>query len=107
MLKHLPRHLARLAGATVFALAGIPAQAQWNLYGNGGSFFVPISTEPNTPRGGPPIYFVSLTLNGTRTNNFILDTGSLGLVADSNHYTFTPSNGDVQLANYAQEKGLT
>ena len=43
VFKYSSRHLARLAGAVVFALAGIPAQAQsWNLYGNGSTLFVPI-----------------------------------------------------------------
>ncbi|HEX9329138.1 MAG TPA: hypothetical protein VF915_21620, partial [Reyranella sp.] len=86
----------------MFALAGIPAQAQsWNLYGNGGSFFVPITTEPNG-NGGPPQYLVSLTLNGKSTpSKFILDTGSLGLVASPGLYTYTQSAGDIQLANYA------
>ena len=46
----------------MFAMAGVPAQAQWNLYGDGGSFFVPIITEPSH-KGGPPQYLVSLTLN--------------------------------------------
>ena len=37
VFKQSSRHHARLAGAVVFAFAGIPAQAQnWNLYGNGG-----------------------------------------------------------------------
>ena len=109
VLKYLPRHLARLAGATVFACAGIPAQAQWNMYGNGGSFFVPITTESNVPpngngKGGPPTLLVSLTLNG-RTNPFILDTGSLGLVASTvatqtAPIYYTPGS-DTQLAPYA------
>ena len=79
-----------------------PAAAQsWNLYGNGGSFYVPITTQPNL-NGGPPQYLVSLTLNGSsQPNSFILDTGSLGLVADPNHYTFSPAKGDIQLAPYA------
>ncbi len=104
MLKFSSRHLARLAGAVVFALAGVPAHGQsWNLYGNGGSFFVPISSTPNTPRGGPPTYYVSLTLNGNNTNNFILDTGSLGLVATSAYYSCNPAQGctDPQLSPYA------
>ena len=100
MLKHSSRHLARLAGTVVFALAGVPAHAQWNMYGNGGSFFVPITTEPNG-RGGPPQYLVSLTLNGSNTNNFIMDTGSMGLVASSAFYTPNTALGDRQLANYA------
>jgi uncharacterized protein with beta-barrel porin domain len=100
VFKYSSRHLARLAGATVFALAGIPAQAQWNLYGNGSSFFVPITVEPRaTPNSGPPVYTVSLTLNGyNQPSNFILDTGSLGLVASSGYYR--PGN-DTLLAPYA------
>ncbi len=50
----------------------------WNMYGGGGSFFVPLTTEPNHA-GGPNQVFVSLTLNGYGPKNFILDTGSLGL----------------------------
>ena len=69
------------------------------MYGNGGSFFVPITFEPY-PAGGPQQSFVSLTLNGGGTNPFILDTGSLGLVATSSFYTFNPST-DVLLAPYA------
>ena len=77
-----------------------PAAAQsWNMYGNGGSFFVPLTFEPY-PAGGPQQSFVSLTLNGGGTNPFILDTGSLGLVATSSFYTFNPST-DVLLSPYA------
>ncbi|MFZ5782889.1 MAG: autotransporter outer membrane beta-barrel domain-containing protein, partial [Pseudomonadota bacterium] len=103
MLRLSSVRLARLAGAVLFAVAGIPATSPtawaqtWNLYGSGSSFFVPITTAPNA-NGGPPQYFVSLTLNGITTPNFILDTGSLGLVADPHHYT--PGNDPV-LANYA------
>ena len=102
MFKQSSRHLARLAGAVVFAFAGVPAQAQsWNLYGNGGSFHVPISTETNG-KGGPPQYFVDLTLNGKSTpSKFILDTGSIGLVASSGFYTYDRSKGDMKLADYA------
>jgi uncharacterized protein with beta-barrel porin domain len=100
---------SRLAGAIVFALAGIPvigptaAWAQSTLsYGNGGSFFVPITTVPNpNGKGGPPELLVSLTLNGFSAQNFILDTGSLGLVADPKHYTPNKNAGDVQLAPFA------
>jgi autotransporter-associated beta strand protein len=94
--------LARLAGAVMFAVAGVPATSptaraqNWNLYGSGSSFFVPITTEANL-NGGPPQYMVSLTLNG-RTNPFILDTGSLGLVADPTHYH---PGSDPVLADYA------
>jgi uncharacterized protein with beta-barrel porin domain len=99
--------MSRLAGAMTLALAGLPAvgstaawaqSPSWNLYGNGGSFYVPISFEANA-KGGPPQLLVSLTLNGySQPSNFILDTGSLGLVADPNHYT--PGN-DTVLAPYA------
>jgi uncharacterized protein with beta-barrel porin domain len=98
--------LARLVGAVLFACAGLPANSasaqSWNLYGNGGSFFVPITTQPNG-NGGPPQYLVSLTLNGgqQQPNSFILDTGSTGLVASPGYYTYTPANGDVQLSPYA------
>jgi len=97
------RRTARLALAIVSALAAFiqvaaPAHAQWNLYGNGGSFFVPITTAPNG-NGGPPQYLVSLTLKGySQSSNFILDTGSLGLVASPGYYT--PGN-DTVLAPYA------
>ena len=93
MLKHSSRHLARLAGATVFALAGIPAQAQWNLYGNGQSFTVPLYNLPN-PTSADPRY-VSLTLSGIQ-NHYLLDTGSLGLVAGTNNYS---SAGDPQIGS--------
>jgi outer membrane autotransporter protein len=96
-----------LAGAVTLAVAGLSgagttgawAQApSWNLYGDGGSFYVPITLAPS-PRGGPPQLLVSLTLNGySQPSDFILDTGSLGLVADPNHYT--PGNDPV-LAPYA------
>lgn len=84
----------------MFALAGVPAQAQWNLYGNSGSFFVPITHDrphPDHHRHAPPQYLVSLTLNG-KTNPFILDTGSLGLVATAGYYT---PGSDPLLAPYA------
>ena len=68
------------------------------LYGNGGSFFVPIIPEPRvTPESGPPTYTVPLTLNG-QSGNFILDTGSLGLVASPGYYQ---PGSDTQLAPYA------
>ncbi|MBY0318378.1 MAG: autotransporter domain-containing protein, partial [Reyranella sp.] len=93
------RWSARLGAALVFALAGVPAHGQsWNLYGNGSQFFVPITLVPkSSPDSGPPTYTVSLTLNGNNTNPFILDTGSLGLVASSAYYT--PEG--KPLANYA------
>jgi uncharacterized protein with beta-barrel porin domain len=113
VLKYSWRHLARLAGAIVFALAGVPAQAQWNLYGNGGTFFVPITLVSNQPpvgKGGPPTMTVPLTLNGfSQSKPFILDTGSLGLVASLPGYNnqgqfepgyYIPGNDQV-LAPYA------
>ncbi len=106
MLKHSSRHLARLAGATVFALAGIPAQAQWNFYGNGQSFYVPFTLQgPTTPvdTSAPNVNnarYVALTLyqgGGTKKTSFLMDTGSLGIVAGSNNYTYSPQFGDVAL----------
>ncbi len=52
-------------------------------------------------REAPPIYTVSLTLSGNKTNPFILDTGSLGLVADPEHYYTMQAAGDKHLAHYA------
>jgi uncharacterized protein with beta-barrel porin domain len=106
---NLGNYKSRLAGAVVFALVGIPATSPtlvWaqssNLYGSGGSFFVPISTVPNpNGKGGPPELLVSLTLNGFSAQDFILDTGSLGLVADPAHYTPNTNAGDRQLAPFA------
>jgi len=66
------------------------------MYGNGSSFFVPI-TLTNNSAGGPPQATVSLTLNGV-SGNFILDTGSLGLVASPSYYQ---PGSDPILAPYA------
>ena len=98
MLKYSSRHLARLAGATVFALAGVPAQAQWNLYGNGPTFYVPF-TNPNIQSTTKSRY-VSLTLNtasGPKATHFLVDTGSLGIVAGSNSYQYVQGSGDINL----------
>lgn len=90
---------ATLVAAVALAVAG-PAGAQsWNLYGNGDSFFVPL-TFADYPAGGPQQAFVSLTMNGGGRNQFILDTGSLGLVATSTFYT-PDLNTDMLLAPYA------
>jgi outer membrane autotransporter protein len=87
-----------LVAGVALAIAG-PAEAEsWNLYGSGSSFFVPL-TFADYPSGGPQQAFVSLTLNGA-TNPFILDTGSLGLVATSTFYT-PDLTKDVLLAPYA------
>ncbi len=87
-----------LAVSACVLLSSPVAAQSWNLYGNGGSFFVPLTYEPH-PGGGPQQALVSLTLNGySQPNNFILDTGSLGLVADPNYYT--PGNDKV-LSPYA------
>ncbi len=89
--------LATLA-LSAFALFSGPAAAQsWNMYGGGSTFYVPLATIPH-PGGGPRQALVSLTLNGYGPQNFILDTGSLGLVADPAHYK--PGNDPV-LAPYA------
>ncbi len=90
---------AMLAASACTLFYGAAAAQSWNMYGNGGSFFAPITFEPY-PAGGPEQAMVKLTLNGGGTNKFILDTGSLGLVASSSFYTFNPST-DVLLAPYA------
>jgi uncharacterized protein with beta-barrel porin domain len=100
--------MSRLSGAGVLALAGVTAvgataaRAQpWN-YGNGSQFFVPITlVESNNTKGGPLQLQVSLTLGGITSNDFTLDTGSLGLVADSAHYVPNTANGDVMVATNA------
>ena len=98
MFKYSSRHLARLAGATVFALAGVPAHAQWNFYGNGQSFFVPLYTsgDPLVPPTAQNSRFVSLSLSGI-TQRYLVDTGSLGLVTTLNTY-YVPGN-DVQVGS--------
>ncbi len=90
---------ATLVASLSVAFAGPAAAQSWNLYGNGGSFFVPL-TFADYPAGGPQQAFVSLTLNGGGRNPFILDTGSLGLVATSGFYTPDTST-DMLLAPYA------
>ncbi|SEO80937.1 Uncharacterized conserved protein, contains a C-terminal beta-barrel porin domain [Rhodospirillales bacterium URHD0017] len=82
----------------MFALAGIPAQAQWNMYGNGQTFYVPF-TNPNVQSTTESRY-VSLSLNtaaGPRPTNFLVDTGSLGIVAGTNNYQFVQGSGDINL----------
>ena len=82
----------------MFALAGIPAQAQWNLYGNGQTFYVPF-TNPNIQSTTESRY-VSLSLNtasGPKATHFLVDTGSLGIVAGSNSYQFVQGSGDINL----------
>jgi len=84
---------------SAFALSSGPVAAQsWNMYGGGDTFFVPLTTTTN-PEGGPKQAEVRLTLNGyDHPEKFILDTGSLGLVADPSYYK--PGNDPV-LAPYA------
>ncbi len=95
------RKTGRIAGPiglAVLALASGPAQAQWNYYGNGQSFYVPF-TNPNQQAATEPRY-VSLSLNyngGTKATNFLVDTGSLGIVAGSSAYTYNPAAGDMLL----------
>ena len=95
------RKTGRIAGPiglAVLALASGPAHAQWNYYGNGQSFYVPF-TNPNVQSVNEPRY-VSLSLNyngGTKATNFLVDTGSLGIVAGSSAYTYTPAAGDMLL----------
>ena len=84
---------------SAFALSPGPVAAQsWNMYGDGSTFYVPLTTIAH-PGGGPNQAEVRLTLNGyDHPKKFILDTGSLGLVADPEHYK--PGNDPV-LAPYA------
>ncbi|HTG24739.1 MAG TPA: autotransporter domain-containing protein [Reyranella sp.] len=95
------RKTGRIAGPiglAVLALASGPAHAQWNYYGNGQSFYVPF-TNPNVQSVSEPRY-VSLSLNyngGTKATNFLVDTGSLGIVAGSSAYTYNPAAGDMLL----------
>ena len=82
----------------MFALAGIPAQAQWNMYGNGPTFYVPF-TNPNIQSTTESRY-VSLSLNtatGPKATHFLVDTGSLGIVAGTNNYRFVQGSGDLNL----------
>jgi len=84
----------------VFALAGIPAQAQWNMYGNGQTFYVPF-TNPNVQSTTESRY-VTLSLNSggglsTKATNFLVDTGSLGIVAGTSNYTPSQQAGDMFL----------
>jgi hypothetical protein len=82
----------------VFALAGVPAQAQWNMYGNGQTFYVPF-TNPNVQSTTESRY-VSLSLytaNGPKATNFLVDTSSLGIVAGTNNYQYVQGSGDINL----------
>ena len=86
----------------MFALAGIPAQAQSNLYGNGQTFYVPFVSGASRPSYSPERYYVNMTLNngstGTFTTPFTVDTGSLGMVASGTVYKpNTQPGGDTYL----------
>ncbi|MBI2741147.1 MAG: hypothetical protein HYX38_32015, partial [Rhodospirillales bacterium] len=85
----------------MFALAGVPAQAQWNFYGNGSTFYVPLYTtanpnDPPNPNDAQSSRYVSLTMSGGVTQRYLVDTGSLGLVTTLGTY-FSPGSGDVQV----------
>ncbi len=91
------RKIARGAaplGLAGLALASTPAHAQWNYYANGGSsFYVPFVAG-----GSPDFRYVSLTLpygTGSKTTAFVMDTGSLGILAGTNAYS--PGAGDIPL----------
>jgi outer membrane autotransporter protein len=89
---------ATLALSACALFVGPVAAQSWNMYGGGDTFFVPLTTTTN-PEGGPKQAEVWLTLKGhDDPQKFILDTGSLGLVADPNYYK--PGNDPV-LAPYA------
>jgi uncharacterized protein with beta-barrel porin domain len=97
VVKSLPIRLGRLAGAVVFAFAGIPAAGptawaqSWNFYGNGSSFFVPLYTSaspeaaPNPSPTAQTSRYMSLSLSGI-TQRYLVDTGSLGLVTTLGTY---------------------
>src|SRR5687768_14722060 len=83
----------------VFALAGVPAHAQqWNFYSAGSqSFHVPFVAA--TSGENPNNRYVALSLpheGELKRNNFVVDTGSLGLVATPQY--FTPGKNDVELS---------
>src|SRR5882672_7548123 len=82
-------------GLALLVLAGSPAHAQWNYYDNSSnSFYVPF-----VPGLSSDFRYVKLSVNnGTgpqTTTNFVMDTGSLGIVAGSNY--FNPGPGDIAL----------
>jgi autotransporter-associated beta strand protein len=81
-------------GLALLALASGPAQAQWNYYSNASnSFYVPFVAG-----GSPDFRYVSLTLpygSSTKTTAFVMDTGSLGILAGTNAYS--PGAGDIPL----------
>ncbi len=82
-------------GLALLVLAGSPAHAQWNYYNNSSnSFYVPF-----VPGLSSDFRYVKLSVNnGTgpqTTTNFVMDTGSLGIVAGSNY--FNPGPGDIAL----------
>jgi outer membrane autotransporter protein len=118
--------VARLTGAVMAALAGIPAQAQtWNMYQNpaANSFFIPFVTGPKTPdvQAHDTLRYVNLTLHwgdSTKTTPFVMDTGSTGIAASDEFFrprrnvdtfmgngqiTYTSSNlieaGEIYLTN--------
>ena len=83
----------------VLALAGVPAHAQqWNFYSAGSqSFHVPFVAA--TSGENPNNRYVALSLpheGELKRNNFVVDTGSLGLVATPQY--FTPGKNDVELS---------
>src|SRR5216684_8405720 len=91
------RKAGRIAGPiglAVLALASGPAHAQWNYYNNASSsFYVPFVAG-----GSPDFRYVSLTLpygSSTKTTAFVMDTGSLGILAGTNAYS--PGAGDIAL----------
>ena len=99
MVKSWKALLLRASSALAFLvvpLVAAPAQAQWNYYANASnSFYVPFVSGPS-----PDFRYVSLTLpfgSGTQTTPFVMDTGSLGILAGANAYR--PGPGDVNLGS--------
>ena len=93
------RRVAGPIGLAVLALASGPAHAQWNYYNNSSSsFYVPFVSGPFASSQSSAFRYVSLTLpygGGTKTTPFVLDTGSLGILAGAGAYS--PGAGDIPL----------
>jgi len=99
-IKSWQRGLGIGASVATLLAASAPAQAQWNYYNNAStSFFVPfVSANGQNALNPADFRLVSLTLpfgTGTKTSNFTMDTGSLGINAGQTAYQ--PGPGDVNL----------
>lgn len=84
MLNNVPNRLARLASALTLALVGLSAagptaKAQtWSLYNGTTSFFVPYASGSMSSTNSATIW---LSLNGGQATQFVMDTGSSGIIA--------------------------